>query len=380
MSDVSRRFWVGYALSLKKQQSFIQPSLLDLARRRGIVLVPIDPDRPLLDQGPFDCILHKLSGPEWKSQLRSYAIRNPTVAIVDPVDAIERLHNRVSMLQVVAELRMQHGGDGDDDSFRGATFGTPAQVTVHDAGALEGDVAAGLQFPVIAKPLIADGSAKSHRMALVFNRSGLLALRPPLVLQEFVNHGGVVFKVYVVGDFVQCVKRRSLPDVSEEKLECAEGLLSFSQVSNLNHEVGFDDGCCETTHLEEAEMPPLGFVTAIARELRRAMGLNLFNFDVIRDAKAGNRFLVIDINYFPGYGKMPSYESALTDFFWDVVHQKAVGDGGLVRPEGAGFDRCEPLDLDREELKLVISSHCIDDGVIPVSAMARDETEETIQA
>ena len=59
----------------------------------------------------------------------------------------------------------------------------------------------------------------------------LRKLRPPLVLQEFVNHGGVIFKVYIVGDHVTCIKRRSLPDVSKEILEdtSAEGSVSFSQ-------------------------------------------------------------------------------------------------------------------------------------------------------
>jgi len=50
--------------------------------------------------------------------------------------------------------------------------------------------------------------------------------------------------------------------------------------------------------------------------------LNLFNFDVIRDARSGNRYLIIDINYFPGYAKMPYYEAALTDFFLDVVTRR----------------------------------------------------------
>jgi inositol-1,3,4-trisphosphate 5/6-kinase/inositol-tetrakisphosphate 1-kinase len=36
---------------------------------------------------------------------------------------------------------------------------------------------------------VADGSAKSHAMSLAYDRFGLSSLDPPLVLQEFVNHG-----------------------------------------------------------------------------------------------------------------------------------------------------------------------------------------------
>ncbi|KAG6484610.1 inositol-tetrakisphosphate 1-kinase 5-like [Zingiber officinale] len=312
MAENPRRFSVGYALAPKKQQSFIQPSLVDLARQRGIDLAPIDTSRPLADQGPFDCVLHKLYGEEWNGQLENFAARNPSVPIVDPPQAIERLHNRISMLQVVSELEIPQERE---------TFGIPSQVVIYDSAALSNSgVVGALRFPVIAKPLVADGSAKSHKMSLVFHRDGLLKLKPPLVLQEFVNHGGVIFKVYVVGDYVQCVRRKSLPDVSEDKLESAEGAVTFSQVSNLTAQ---DPTEVEYyMHLDEAEMPPLSFVTEIARGLRRATGLHLFNFDVIRDVKVGNHYLVIDINYFPGYAKMPYYEKALTDFFWDVVHEK----------------------------------------------------------
>jgi len=69
-------------------------------------------------------------------------------------------------------------------------------------------------------------------------------------------------------------------------------------------------------------MPPNAFVVDIARGLRRALKLNLFNFDVIRDARYGNRYLIIDINYFPGYAKMPGYEAVLTQFFCDVMFNK----------------------------------------------------------
>jgi inositol-1,3,4-trisphosphate 5/6-kinase/inositol-tetrakisphosphate 1-kinase len=41
----------------------------------------------------------------------------------------------------------------------------------------------------VAKPLVADGSAKAHAMSLAYDKSCLTQLDPPLMLQEFVNHG-----------------------------------------------------------------------------------------------------------------------------------------------------------------------------------------------
>ncbi|KAL0313759.1 UNVERIFIED_CONTAM: Inositol-tetrakisphosphate 1-kinase [Sesamum calycinum] len=137
---------------------------------------------------------------------------------------------------------------------------------------------------------------------------------------EFVNHGGVVFKVYVAGRHVQCVKRKSLPDISEEKLGGSQNLLPFSQISNVTAQEQSDQSLAKL--MEAAELPPSSFVNEVATQLRQALNLNLFNFDMIRDSKVEGRYLVIDINYFPGYAKMPCYETILTDFFLDIVQQK----------------------------------------------------------
>ncbi|XWS62176.1 hypothetical protein CRYUN_Cryun07bG0188600 [Craigia yunnanensis] len=350
MAGDERRFEIGYALLPKKDNSFIQDSLVNQAKSRGIDLVKIDRERPLVDQGPFDCVLHKLYGEDWKNQLEDFRSQNPSAVIIDSPDAIDRLHNRISMLQAVSELKIENQSE---------TFGIPKQIVIYDQETLFDKQAWELlKFPVIAKPLVADGSAKSHKMALVFNHEGLNKLKPPIVLQEFVNHGGVIFKVYVVGEYVKCVKRKSLPDVSEEKLNSVEGSLPFSQVSNLATNEKSDDKYYKMMHLEDTELPPQSFMLDIAKGLRRAMNLNLFNFDVIRDTRFGNRYLIIDINYFPGYAKMPGYERVLTDFFCDIVNRKegeVVVEKDLVeecsQEKVAGTDGRQVLSCEEEPKK-----------------------------
>jgi inositol-1,3,4-trisphosphate 5/6-kinase/inositol-tetrakisphosphate 1-kinase len=51
-------------------------------------------------------------------------------------------------------------------------------------------------------------------------------------------------------------------------------------------------------------------------------GLRLFNLDMIREGGAGDHYYVIDINYFPGYGKMPDYEFVFTDFLLSLARSK----------------------------------------------------------
>ena len=112
-------------------------------------------------------------------------MENPDVVIIDMLEAIERLHNLHLCLEVVKELKILEGTE---------SFGSGSKLLFMNRNRYS-KVLDELNFPVIAKPLVADGSANSHTMSLVFNGEGLKKLTTPIVLQEFVNHGGVIFKV-----------------------------------------------------------------------------------------------------------------------------------------------------------------------------------------
>ncbi|KAK9166115.1 hypothetical protein Scep_001306 [Stephania cephalantha] len=302
---------VGYALTSKKKKSFLQPKLELLARKKGIQFVAIDQNRPLSDQGPFDIVLHKLTGKEWRQILEDYRQKHPEVTVLDPPDAIQHVHNRQSMLQGVADLNSSLDCYGK--------VGVPKQLVImKDPSSIPDAVAkAGLCLPLVAKPLVVDGSAQSHELSLAFDKSSLSKLEPPLVLQEFVNHGGVLFKVYIVGEAIKVVRRFSLPDVNEQQLLSCAGVFRLPRVS------------CAAASAEDAdldpliaELPPRPLLERLAKELRRRLGLRLFNIDMIREHGTRDRFYVIDINYFPGYAKVPEYEHIFTDFLLGLVQSK----------------------------------------------------------
>ncbi|XP_062101588.1 inositol-tetrakisphosphate 1-kinase 3-like isoform X2 [Humulus lupulus] len=282
---------VGYALTSKKTKSFLQPKFERLARTKGILFVAIDHNRPLSDQGPFDIVLHK-----------DYRQTHPEVTILDPPDAIQLLHNRQYMLQAVADM-------GLCEDY--GKVGVPRQLVFKkDASSICNVVTkSGLTLPLVAKPLVSDGSAKSHELSLAYDRYSLQRLEPPLVVQEFVNHGGILFKVYIVGEAIKVVRRFSLPNVSSRELSKTAGVYRFPRVS------------CAAASAEDAdldpgvaELPPRPLLERLAKELRLRLGLRLFNLDIIREHGKRDQFYVIDINYFPGYGKMPEYEHIFTDF------------------------------------------------------------------
>ncbi|KAL6634370.1 hypothetical protein ACP70R_027041 [Stipagrostis hirtigluma subsp. patula] len=306
-------YTIGYAFLPNKHDTFVQPSFLDLAARHGIRVVAVDTTRPLAEQGPFDLIIHKLYDQPWRAQLEAFTALHPDVPVVDPPAAVDRLLDRFTMLDVIADLDASLG------------VGTPRQVIVRDADDLADPAAGGvlgdLRFPLIAKPVEVDGSAASHDLCLVYRREGLRGLHTPLVLQEFVNHGGVLFKVYAVGDHATCVMRSSLPDVTDERLQDldADAAAPFANISlRPPPTAAAGDG----DDADSAKMPPANYISKVARELRRALGLHLINFDLIR--ASDGKYLILDINYCPGYSKMPGFEQVFIDFFLEMLGSRPV--------------------------------------------------------
>uniref|UniRef100_A0A7N2N5Y1 Inositol-tetrakisphosphate 1-kinase n=1 Tax=Quercus lobata TaxID=97700 RepID=A0A7N2N5Y1_QUELO len=259
-----------------------------MIRIKGIFFVAIDQSKPLSDQGPFDVVMHKLLGKEWRQIIEDYRQTHPEVTVLDPPDAIQHLRNRQFMLQAVADLNLS-------DSY--GKVGVPRQLVIKkDASSIPDAVTkSGLILPLVAKPLIADGSAKSHELSLAFDQKSLQKLEPPLVLQEFVNHGGVLFKVYIVGETIKVVRRFSLPDdVCKRELSKNAGVYHVPRVSCAA--ASADDANLDP---RVAELPPRPLLEKLAKELRHRLGLRLFNLDIIREHGSRDRFYVIDINYFP---------------------------------------------------------------------------------
>ncbi|KAH7292999.1 hypothetical protein KP509_28G007400 [Ceratopteris richardii] len=211
------------------------------------------------------------------------------------------------MLQEVAKLKLR-GCRGQVD--------VPKQLVITgDPATIPSVVAkAGLKLPLVAKPLVVDGTAQSHALSLAFDELCLTSLSPPLVLQEFVNHGGVLFKVYIVGDSVRVVRRFSLPDVHKQ---LGNGVIAFPRVSSAA--ASADDADLDP---EVAQLPPCELLNCLSKELRCRLGLRLFNLDLIREGGTGDHYYIIDINYFPGLGKVPGYEHVFTDFLLNLAQSK----------------------------------------------------------
>ncbi|XP_071352259.1 inositol-tetrakisphosphate 1-kinase-like isoform X2 [Trachinotus anak] len=206
---------VGFCLSDKKRRRMNLDAFADFCAAHGVEVVEIDLSQPLVPQGPFDVIVHKLSdviveaehdsqSQKLLSNFQTYVSTHPSTVLLDPLPAMTQLLDRFASYRIMSKLH---------NSLRDWRICSPPYLEIHSASDLssiqQAVMAQGLSFPLICKTRVAHGSL-SHEMSLIFSAGSLADIHPPCVLQSFVNHGAVLHKVFVVGDKHFCVERPSL--------------------------------------------------------------------------------------------------------------------------------------------------------------------------
>ncbi|CAM9823048.1 unnamed protein product [Pylaiella littoralis] len=220
--DAAAAVVVGFAFMAKKMQSMAE--VMNGRPIDGVEFHPLDFSQRPDQHRRVDVILHKLSEdimfrdarPEGSARMlwiEAYLSEHPDTVILDPLDRVAKCINRITTLEVLEEAYRRHGAEGGMprpprfvvlEKHESANPGTPGVVPRND-----------LAFPVICKSVEACGTRGSHAMVVVLDEAGMLALTPPIVVQECRNHGAKIFKVCVVGDEVRVHERPSLPDLPQ---------------------------------------------------------------------------------------------------------------------------------------------------------------------
>eukprot|EP00978_Attheya_sp_CCMP212_P016987 scaffold44965_cov47-Attheya_sp.AAC.1 len=380
-----------------------------------VSFVPLDLDLPLEEQhgGNFDAILHKMtedilllskissasscdsplssdttssgsssgsgsgssSGEKDENQLgaierverlNKYQRDHPACCLVDHPRNIQAVMSRSDIAHILSSALQNictesgipvraprflvHDGVG--------TMVVPTTGNDTDSTVLAGRVQeAPFSYPLIAKPLAAAGTSESHKMVIVLRPSGLDCILPmPSLLQEYANHDGVLYKVYVLGDTVRVFARPSLPNLPEgdvlldfvefdsqrpyptltdflkvhhmtnpptttfetatdqnkRKMDAMTGEERFERKREKVGKVSWTDNKASTapTNGNEAKVTAED-IRPVVSVLRNAFGLELFGFDVIL---SGNEMLVVDVNYFPSYKEVSNFSSLLAQY------------------------------------------------------------------
>jgi inositol-1,3,4-trisphosphate 5/6-kinase/inositol-tetrakisphosphate 1-kinase len=354
-----------------------------------VCFVPLDLDSPLDEQhgGKFDAILHKMTEDILcKSQLemgstcrcngnlhsdcvrdptsntpaleeserqalrrierlRKYKQDHPACCLVDHPNNVQALMNRADIANILKECLK------GVTTKSGIPARTPRYQVLNEGGShtskIEGnsnDTSSSFsssnlryRYPLIVKPLTAAGTKESHKMGILLGRHGLDKVRNsnksgPSLLQEYSNHDGMLFKVYVLGKKVWVFKRPSLPNLPIGEIGEEEGrgfvefdsqrpypsLIDFGIALDSNSSSEMDMGGCNPGSAFKMDHGvTVAEIRPIADSIRKAFGLELFGFDILvarKEETNRKEMLVVDVNYFPSYKEVTNFPKMLAQY------------------------------------------------------------------
>uniref|UniRef100_A0A8C2ZCR8 Inositol-tetrakisphosphate 1-kinase n=1 Tax=Cyclopterus lumpus TaxID=8103 RepID=A0A8C2ZCR8_CYCLU len=310
---------VGYWLSEKKMKKLNFQAFADLCRKRGIEVVQLDLSQPLEEQGPLDVIIHKLTdlileADQNDSQavllvqrVQDYIDAHPETIVLDPLPAIRTLLDRCKSYQLIHRI---------ESCMQDERICSPPFMVLNtecSPDVLEHIKRQGLTFP-FSKRVIYSLSSCSQ-MAIIFSEEDLKDVKPPCVIQSFINHNAVLYKVFVVGDSYTVVERPSLKNFPA-------GPADRKAIFFNSHNVSKPESSSDLTTRENVEgesLPPSDdVIRELSRSLRQALGVSLFGIDVIINNQTGQH-AVIDINAFPGYEGVPEFFNDLLNHITSVL-------------------------------------------------------------
>jgi glutathione synthase/RimK-type ligase-like ATP-grasp enzyme len=166
----------------------------------------------------------------------------------------------------------------------------PRGLSLHsktDRASIPGD----FTFPAMVKTLQASGSLSAHDMAVVWSLEDIDQFAYPLYVQEYINHDGTIFKIYVLGEHHFTVTRVSLPNFPL----IYQAPVKFNS-QNWKHELPPE---LTKEYTGRRKEPDASLIGAASRSVSQLLGLTLFGFDVIENVNTGT-YAIIDVNYFPG--------------------------------------------------------------------------------
>lgn len=288
--------------------------LQELCLDNSVEFVVIDMNKSLNEQGHFDVIVHKVL--EWYNQgeevgdaklkkLLNYVHSVPrAVTLLDPIEKTVELADRLHSMHVLKKCEF---------TMKGISVFVPqfAFIEKTDSENILSIVNKhNLRFPLITKPPLTRYDAEAHDMAIIFSEHSLGDVMSPCVIQEFVNHGSILYKIANADQSSYICERPSVKNLEascETTVYFDSMTVSKTNVHNADlHEVDPNLLNFRTLRMDEEDDTILDrdVVNELLRLIVEHSGLSFFGVDIIVDEKTGN-YGIIDLNY------MPSYNGAL---------------------------------------------------------------------
>lgn len=221
------------------------------------------------------------------TNIEKYIEEHPGLKVIDPLPSLRNLLDRYVTYSIINSTNL-HLNNVFTPNF--CVLKSPDLSVIKDQLKKSN-----ITYPFLCKAVQGHGSEISHQMSIIFNEDGLKNCRIPSVIQSFIRHNAVLYKIFTVGDKHSCVERPSLKNYKA----CDSETIFFD--SAVVSKAGSQS---ELSILDPEEMickvqPNPEIIDIISESLRKAFEMDLLGIDVIIEKDSG-KYWIIDVNAFPG--------------------------------------------------------------------------------
>ena len=296
-----------------------------LCEERQIKITDIDVRNTDQIEGEYDVLLHKAfdfynepgvaleEGKMLIRRVKEFVKNNPRMVVIDDFESCARISDRKHCHDVMDKATMTKDGI---EVFVPKSIEVPDGLTVDEIRDLLHR--ADIRFPIIAKPM----ETNNKLMSMIFSLDDVGAISTPSLVQEFFNHSGVMYKVFVMGNRFNVIERPSIKDYATNHVQKPIYLDSrdVSKMGRGYHPHIHHSDPSKQTWRNSFENPDLlnrSVVFELCKRLGHSSGLQLYGVDILVVKETGS-YAIVDINQFPGYKGIPD-RNFVEDFVEMVV-------------------------------------------------------------
>ncbi|CAO3600768.1 unnamed protein product [Absidia cylindrospora] len=333
MTCSMKRWTVGLVFTKNKieQSGFI--GIEHYARDHGLNIVLVDLSQSIDNQGPFDLIVHKMThvvsrmeqgDDEFRIQYErfiTYCNTHPQVIVLDQWENIKMVLDRAKTFDYLCP----------DIGSHDLLFKIPEYMPLDSAKSIF-QVAEKLSFPVMCKRRSACSSTEAHQMTIIPSAQHLTKTwtehygdKEPIIIQKFIQHDGVIIKVYVADGQIHVSTRPSFTNVTQDT-----DLIYFdSQKLPKTFDTRSPQDCLQKIILSSDHSDIQAQKTALldhdilkrmADELQKRLKLTFFGFDVLLESGT-NDYYIVDVNYFPSFKNVPHFQSIFVNILRKILDE-----------------------------------------------------------
>jgi len=321
-SSLGQSYTIGFVGNPKKNKQFFEPFLQYCNTNRAdnlkCIEIHTEKEEEIDSQPKVDVLFFKVTDDmvvesidnnahQRLENLRRYISMCQDTEIVESLETTHRFLDRIE-IHTFLEKQLEHNLHVRVPRMYFIRNGTDLDQVAKESG---------LVFPLVCKTVAACGKSETHHMAIVFNVDQLYSVvngnnvennhqvLSPLIAQQFINHNSTLYKVYVLGERVFYQVKPSLKNFD---LSINQSIITFD--SQKPFETTISDHAIMESNLQEVNYDATEgndkVFKQVGDQLRKALDVSLFGFDLIRDCDQNEDskvapYCVVDVNYFPTY-------------------------------------------------------------------------------